>query len=617
MPADAASEDDPRRAKELFLAARELAGDDARRAYLDRECRDAPELQRLVEVLLAADARPASVLERPLAVELGETLTVAVGEPRAGGSAPAPAAPGRVGTVVAGRYKLLERIGEGGMGEVWVADQLAPIRRRVAIKLIKPGMDSRGVLARFEAERQALALMDHPNVARILDAGTAEDGRPYFVMELVKGVPITEFCDARRLTLRERLALFVPVCQAVQHAHQKGLIHRDLKPSNVLVALHDEVPVPKVIDFGIAKAIGQPLTESTLYTGFGSIVGTPAYMAPEQATFNQLDIDTRADVYALGVLLYELLAGSPPFELERLKRAALDEVLRLVREEEPPRPSARLSTSQARASLASVRRCDPKTVAREVGGELDWIVMKAIEKDRNRRYDTATGLAADVRRFLDGDAVQAHPPSVGYRIRKFARKHRPGVAAVAILALVIIKAGLISAWLAVRATRAEHVAALRAAEAASAAHRAEEARREAEHSAAGLRVDLGLAELQLSSDIRLGLLRFARDLLTIPADNRDLREFLTAALITRGQDYALLLPPISHNGSHFDHANFSPDRQTLLTCGRDDTARLWDVRTARSLAILRRGDEEIASASHSADGRTILTRDISNSTVTD
>jgi serine/threonine protein kinase len=294
-------------------------------------------MRRQVELMLAAHDNPQSLLDCAV--------------PPAGSPAPGTRSfaeeIGRPGAVI-GHYKLLERIGEGGMGEVWVADQLEPLRRRVALKVIKPGMDSRAVLARFEAERQALALMDHPNIARVLDAGTTDEGRPYFVMELVKGTPITQFCDERKLSPRQRLELFVPVCQAIQHAHQKGVIHRDIKPSNVLVALHDEKPVPKVIDFGVAKAVGQQLTEKTLYTGFGALVGTPAYMAPEQATFNQLDVDTRADVYALGVLLYELLAGSPPFEPERLKKAALDDVLRLVREEEPPLPSTRLSTSEAR-----------------------------------------------------------------------------------------------------------------------------------------------------------------------------------------------------------------------------------------------------------------------------
>jgi serine/threonine protein kinase/tetratricopeptide (TPR) repeat protein len=457
MPAD------PRRAKELFVAALDLPNLADQFAFLDRECAGDPELRHRLDALLRAHDHPESVLERPLAAPAA-TATFAPGEPTADHEQTETA-----GSLIAGKYKLLERIGEGGMGEVWVAEQLEPIRRRVAIKLIKPGMDSRAVLARFEAERQALALMDHPNIAKVLDAGTTPPssppqaggygassppqaggygggGRPYFVMELVKGVPITEFCDARKLTPRERLELFIPVCQAIQHAHHKGIIHRDIKPSNVLVALHDEKPVPKVIDFGVAKAVGQQLTEKTLYTGFGALVGTPAYMAPEQATFNQLDIDTRADVYALGVLLYELLAGSPPFEPERMKKVALDEVLRLVREEDPPRPSQRLSTSESRASIAAVRQSEPARLSKLLRGELDCVVMKALEKDRNRRYETATGFAMDVQRYLCGEAVQAVPASAGYRMRKFARRNKAGLATAGLVLFFIVLLGGVVGW---------------------------------------------------------------------------------------------------------------------------------------------------------------------------
>jgi serine/threonine protein kinase len=330
-----------------------------------------------------------------------------------------------VGTAI-GPYKLIQAIGEGGMGTVWMAQQTAPVKRLVALKVIKPGMDSRQVLARFEAERQAVALMDHPNIARVLDAGATAAGRPYFVMELVKGVPITRYCDDHRLTPRQRLELFVPVCQAVQHAHQKGVIHRDLKPSNVLVAQYDGRPVPKIIDFGIAKATGQQLTEHTLVTGFGAVVGTLEYMSPEQAELNQLDIDTRSDIYSLGVLLYELLTGSTPLEKKRLKEAALLEVLRVIREEEPPRPSARLSTTDELPAVAANRGMEPKRLSGMVRGELDWIVMKCLEKDRSRRYETANGLAADVQRYLADEPVLACPPSAGYRLHKFARRHKGG-----------------------------------------------------------------------------------------------------------------------------------------------------------------------------------------------
>ncbi len=294
------------------------------------------------------------------------------------------------------------------------------------------------MLARFEAERQALALMDHPNIAKVLDAGATVDGRPFFVMELVKGTPITTFCDANKLSPRQRLELFVPVCQAIQHAHQKGVIHRDIKPSNVLIALYDDKPVPKVIDFGIAKAAGNPLTERTLHTGFGAIVGTPEYMSPEQATFNQLDIDTRSDVYSLGILLYELLTGSTPVDKTRFKEAAILEVLRVVREEEPPRPSVRMSTAQTRASIAATRGTDSDKLAQLLRGELDWIVMKALEKDRNRRYETAVGLARDVDRYLNDELVEARPPSVGYRLRKSIRKNRGPMSAVVLVFLALL-----------------------------------------------------------------------------------------------------------------------------------------------------------------------------------
>jgi serine/threonine protein kinase len=342
-----------------------------------------------------------------------------------------PMADGEVepGSVVGGKYKLLEAIGEGGMGAVWMASQIEPVKRFVAVKLIKAGMDSKTVLARFEAERQALSMMDHPNIARVLDVGTTAAGRPFFVMELVKGTPITEFCDRRKLSPRERLELFIPVCNAIQHAHQKGVIHRDIKPSNVLVALHDDKPVPKVIDFGIAKATGVPLTEKTLSTGFEQVVGTPAYMSPEQATFNQLDIDTRSDVYSLGVLMYELLTGTTPIEQVRFKQIALLEMLRVVREEDAPPPSTRLSSTEAKADIAAVRSAEPGSLSKQFRGELDWIAMKALDKDRTRRYETANALARDVQRYLDDEVVEARPPSAGYRLKKFARKHRGQVLA--------------------------------------------------------------------------------------------------------------------------------------------------------------------------------------------
>jgi tetratricopeptide (TPR) repeat protein len=345
------------------------------------------------------------------------------------------------------------------MGTVWMAQQTEPVKRLVALKLIKAGMDSKQVIARFEAERQALALMDHANIARVLDAGTTSAGRPYFVMDLVQGAPITRYCDEYRLTPRQRLELFVPVCQAVQHAHQKGVIHRDLKPSNVLVALYDGQPVPKVIDFGVAKAAGQSLTDKTLVTGFGAIVGTLEYMSPEQAEINQLDIDTRSDIYSLGVLLYELLTGSPPFTRKELERVGILEMLRLIREQEPTKPSTKLSTAEGLPTLAANRGTEPAKLTKLVRGELDWIVMKALEKDRTRRYETANAFAADVQRYLADEPVLACPPSVGYRLRKFARRNKAGLAIAGLILLFIVLLGGVVGWeMRDRAAREQEIA---------------------------------------------------------------------------------------------------------------------------------------------------------------
>jgi tRNA A-37 threonylcarbamoyl transferase component Bud32/aromatic ring-cleaving dioxygenase len=354
----------------------------------------------------------------------------------------------------------LQKIGEGGFGAVYMAQQEAPVRRRVALKIIKAGMDTRQVIARFEAERQALAMMDHPYIAKVLDAGATEAGRPYFVMELVKGVPVTEYCDQAKLDTRDRLKLFKDVCSAVQHAHQKGIIHRDLKPSNIMVTLHGGDPVIKVIDFGIAKATDQRLTEKTLFTNYGQMIGTPAYMSPEQAVMSGLDVDTRSDVYSLGVLLYELLAGRPPLDDKTLREAGFDEMRRLIREQEPPKPSTRLSTMDAnlRSTIAEHRHVNAHTLSRMLRGDLDWIVMKALEKDRARRYESASAFAHDIERYLNDDPVEAAAPSAMYRLRKLAHRHKAPVAVAATIVLLLIAGTVLSSWQAVRATRAEELA---------------------------------------------------------------------------------------------------------------------------------------------------------------
>ncbi|HEV3084678.1 MAG TPA: serine/threonine-protein kinase, partial [Gemmataceae bacterium] len=424
----------------LFHAARRIAAPEARELFISQACGDNAGLAGRVRALLEMhEQEPESAA--PAAVPTQDYAPVAE----------------RPGTRV-GPYRLMEQIGEGGFGLVFVAEQQEPVRRKVALKIIKPGMDSRQVIARFEAERQALALMDHPNIARVLDAGATDSGRPYFVMELVRGIPITDYCDKNQLSPKERLELFISVCQAIQHAHQKGIIHRDVKPSNVLVTSHDGKPVAKVIDFGVAKAIHQHLTERTIYTQFAQMIGTPLYMSPEQAEMSGLDIDTRSDIYSLGVLLYELLTGTTPLEKKRFREAAYDEMRRLIREEEPPRPSTRLSTSESIAAVAAQRNMEPAKLSRLVRGDLDWITMKALEKDRTRRYASASEFAADIARHLSNEPVLAGPPSIGYRTKKFVRRHQGLVAAGTAVALALLVGAVISFSLYLKAVREQQVA---------------------------------------------------------------------------------------------------------------------------------------------------------------
>jgi eukaryotic-like serine/threonine-protein kinase len=450
-----------------------------RAAFLDAACAGQTELRAAVEALLAGHGASANVLDRPAAhgqpldPDRGPLRSVATEtSPPREGPAPLPQPPSlageagyrgatldygpdaQPGSVIAGRYTLVQLIGEGGMGEVWIAKQTEPVKRKVALKLIKAGMDSRAVLQRFEQERQALALMEHPHIAKVLDGGLTAGRRPFFVMELVNGLPLTRFCDEAKLGVRERLELFVPICQAVQHAHQKGIIHRDLKPSNILVTIIDGRNVPKVIDFGVAKATSGRLTEESLSTQFGAVIGTLEYMAPEQAGIAGEDIDTRADIYSLGVILYELLTGLQPLDTKRLRKAALTELVRMIKEEEPSKPSTRVSTGGSAPSLAAVRHTEPRKLAALLRGELDWVVMKCLEKQRDRRYETANGLARDIQRYLCDEVVEARPPSAGYRLRKFVSRNKGRVAAATLVLLALLAGMAGTTWGLIRAARA-------------------------------------------------------------------------------------------------------------------------------------------------------------------
>jgi serine/threonine protein kinase len=435
-----------KRAKQIFHEALEKSGPD-RSGFVDSACGDDERLRARVQALLKAHDEAGEFLASP-------TVAGADKAARAAATLSSSRPSEGPGTTI-GPYKLLQVIGEGGFGVVYMAEQEEPVRRRVALKIIKLGMDTRQVIARFEAERQALALMEHPSIARVLDAGATETGRPYFVMELVKGVPITEYCDSDRLSTNERIALFREVCAAVQHAHQKGIIHRDIKPSNVLVTLHDGKPVPKVIDFGISKATNQRLTEKTLFTDYGQFIGTPAYMSPEQAEMSGFDVDTRSDIYSLGVLLYELLTGTTPFDAETLRQAGYGEIQRIIREVEPPKPSTRLSTlGGALTDIARRRDSDPRGLSRLLRGELDWIVMRALEKERGRRYDSPGEFAADIARHLQHEPVTAGPRGAVYRARKFLRRHRVGVTVVGVAALALVAGLAVATYGLIEARRA-------------------------------------------------------------------------------------------------------------------------------------------------------------------
>jgi len=567
----------------IFEAAIQLRDGRERAAYLTKACGDDSKLLADVESLIQAH-EAASLLDVPI-----------FGEEVDWDNSPLTESPG----TVIGPYKLLELIGEGGFGAVYMAEQEKPIRRRVALKIIKLGMDTKQVIARFEAERQALAMMDHPNIARVLDAGATDSGRPYFVMELVTGISIIDYCDTNKLTTAERLDLFVQVCNAVQHAHQKGIIHRDIKPSNVMVTLHDGKAVPKVIDFGIAKATNQRLTEKTLFTRYAHMIGTPAYMSPEQAEMSSLDVDTRSDIYSLGVLLYELLTGTTPFDAEELREAGYAEMQRIIRDQEPAKPSTRLSTlGEALRKVAEHRRVQPGELCKLICGDLDWVVMKSLEKDRSRRYETANELAMDIERHLSDEPVLAGPPSASYRLRKFVRRNRVGVVAGSLVATALLAVAVVS-------TMYAREVATHANETEDALQNAVKAKQEISGLLAGSYVDRAQTLCE-QGQVGRGMLWLAESLKMAPAGPSDLdRAVRTSLAAWHGQLHSLRsavqYPGKIHAVTH------NPDGSWFLAGCADGTARLCDSATGEPIGGPLNHGGEVRAVAISPNGMQIAT----------